>query len=263
MVILGLIMTAATARSLLFVQGPSTPKDLTALTTSSIELLGLSDFHVLHAKFEEFRQLEELLPSVLGVIDLTFSQVERNVLGSLCAESLVPHIVLGYAETKSTPGWSYYVTGRKSDLAAALDAVVSYFNWTKLNVATDENIHLGGISNVLEQNTDRTYEQQNFMLHSLEQVESKVGKGMRLSGNRVSVILTDPETTEKILISQYHMSIGGEGFANLLPLYSSLYSVDEQIPTMNTGNLVLAESGLEEVSTVTELYAQWLSSAVS
>ena len=86
---------------------------------------------------------------MLGVIDLTFSQVKRNVLGSMCDESQVPHIVLGYADTKSPLDWSYSVTGLEGDLAAAQDTVLGSFHWTKHDVAADESIHLRGIETSL------------------------------------------------------------------------------------------------------------------
>ena len=256
---LGLLLVLA-EKALLVIQGASTPSELTALTQHPTWLP--PDFSLLHCPVSNFAKLEELLPRVMGVIDATATSVEHGMLAGICEENHVPHIVLGYISNLDEYEWSYYVTGRKSDLADALHAVAGYFNWTKLNIATDENIHFGGIAALLEQQIERTYERQNFMLHSQEQVESAVGKGMRLSGNRVSVILTAPETTENILISQYRMSIGGEGFGNLISLYSSLYVMDVEVPTMYTGNLILAESEFETVSTVAGLYTQWLTSAV-
>lgn len=84
-----------------------------------------------------------------------------------------------------------------------------------------------------------------------------------MSGNRFNILLTDPDTTQTIVKVQYGKNIGGVGFANLMPLLSSLYALDAQVPSHLTGNLILAEYSLEAVETLSAFYTHWLTLACS
>jgi len=183
------------------------------------------------------------------------------MIAAICDLTRVLHVVLGYTSDLRQREWTYYVSGRKSDLASALQAVVAYFGWKKVNVATSATSQLSGVAALLEQQTNCTYKVYDFTLDSPTSIENTVGKGLRLSGNRVSVLLTDPETTQVIINAQYRKSIGDVGFGNVLSLFSSLFPLSPQVPTAFTGSVVLAESGLETVETVGELYTQWLAQA--
>lgn len=247
-------------QTFLLVRGSGTPLEVLRVTQDQVALNWLPPgFRAAHAAASDFTALQALLPDAIGVIDLTFSSVERAMLAALCDSSEIPHIVLGYVADIAPHQWTYYVNGRKADLAAALDAVVAHFGWVKINIAIDANEQLSGVAMLLEQQIYRVYEKQDFTLNSALNVDSTVGKGMRMSGNRVSVILTEPDTTQAVVAAQYHKNIGGAGFANLMPLFSSLYSINPLISTQITGNLVLAESELAGVETLNALYTHWLS----
>ena len=253
-VLLGLHLTAA-HRTFLLVQGSQTPSEVLSLIQDQVALAWLpAGFHISQVEISHFPALEVLIPDSIGVIDLTFSSVEQRMLAGLCDVSEIPHMVLGYVSDIHSSEWTYYVSGRESDLAAALDAVVSYFGWAKVNVAIQEHTPLIRVGKILEQQITPTYETQDFTLNSPLNVDNTVGKGMRMSGNRVSVLLTEPSTTQSIVTAQYYKNIGGVGFGNLMPVYSSLYALSYTVPSQVTGNLVLAESELAGVETLSELY---------
>ena len=260
---LAFLRAVACERSLLLVRGPSTPSEMLHLTQS----LGLSawlpsDLLLVHAEISDFTRLEALISDSIGVIDVTFSSVGKELLAGLCDLAHTPHIVLGYAMHVHPHHWTYYVSGRKTDLAVALDSLITYFGWNKLNVARDGNAHLMGISNILEEQVDRAYEVLDFTLNSTTNIEGVVGKEMRRSGNRVNVLLTDPMTTQVIVTAQYHRSIGDAGFGNVMPLFTSLYTGNTEVPSLYTGNLVPVESGLGDIETLVEFYTYWLSSSI-
>jgi len=260
LVLLGLELIPA-ERTFLLIRGPGTPSELLLLIQEQAARSWLPPgFHLSHVPISDFAGLQALIPESIAVLDATFSSVERAMLAGICDVSEVPHMVLGYVSDLDPHPWTYYMSGRKSDLAKALDAVVAYFGWAKINVAIDENAHFSGVATLLEQQLARSYEILDFTLNSALNIESGVGKGMRMSGNRVSVLLTEPDTAQAIVTAQFHKNIGSVGFGNLMPLLSSLYPLNAVIPSQMTGNLVLAESELAGVGTLSELYTHWLSS---
>lgn len=122
------VQFAASQQLLLLVHGLSTPPELMALIQVPGPYIWLpSNVRVISTATTNFARLEALALEADGVVDCTFSTVEKEMLAGICDLSQVPHIVIGYFSHLKTLEWTYYVNGRESDLADALEAVKEHF----------------------------------------------------------------------------------------------------------------------------------------
>ena len=202
----------------------------------------------------DLNQLTTMAETAVGVIDATFSHLETETIAGVCNFQEVPHLVLGYVYSTEPYRWTFYVNGFQKDVAAALDAVVTYFGWSRVNIVSDESLLLSPIASLLQSIPTHDYTSLDFPLHDSSSILRSVGKSMRMSGNRISVFLTSPVLSQAIISAQYVKSIGGAGFGNILPLLSSLFPADPSIPSLFTGNLIVAEEELTSVETEDQYY---------
>lgn len=90
------------------------------------------------------------------------------------------------------------------------------------------------------------------------------GNSAETKRKRMTVFTTLPSITREVLKAQYHMHIGGAGYANLMSAYSSLFAVGLEDTENNliTGHLVITER--EEASIASdEDWAKWLYAVIS
>lgn len=251
------LLAAAQAIRLLAVISDSTPRELLDLVSREQAKKWLSAGRIADLSVVRSTDLEGLATTVdqsAGVIDMTYSSLATQVLGEICEAASVPHMVLGYVADTRNYEWTYYLSGRQEDLASALDAVVRYFGWNKVNLVTDGSLDVIQTGAILAASPDSRYTTIGFSLTDPESVERTVGQQMRRSGNRVNVFLTSPELTRAIITAQYDKKIGGAGFANLLLHHSALALTDLSIPSIATGSLIVTEEEVVGLKSMQALY---------
>jgi hypothetical protein len=81
------------------------------------------------------------------------------------------------------------------------------------------------------------------MFAAAESAQIFVGRVLRPTGNRVTVLISSANTTKALLKGQSHMHIGGRGYANVLLMSSSFYTLTSSDSESNLaeGELLLAE----------------------
>lgn len=251
------LLAVAQALRLLAVTSDSTPREMLDLVSAEQAKKWLAAGRVDDLIVVRSTDLEAVTTNVdqsAGVIDMTYSYLSTQVLGEICEISNVPHLVLGYVADTHSHDWTYYLSGRQQDLGSAVDAVVKYFGWNKVNLVTDGSAEVVQTAAVLAASQDPAYAPIGFSLTDPESVERTVGQQMRRSGNRVNVFLTSSELTRTIIAAQYAKQIGGAGFGNVLIHHSALLLTDLSVPSIATGSLIVTEEEVVGLKTMHELY---------
>jgi len=197
--------------------------------------------------------------NLIAVIDATFAPSQTDLIQSYSEIFNVPHLVLGYTSREPKSGQTYYVNGSFRQLAEAIALVLKHFVWTRVSVAVDSSEVAFNVGRILRTQEEIAVDEVGFYTPAPEDVLNIVGRELRLTGNRVTVLLTRSVISQEIERSQGRQQVSGVGYANLLPLLSGLYETE---PTLQTGSLVLAERELEGANTQSEFYDGMLRNAL-
>ena len=194
------------------------------------------------------------------LLDATFEELSTVTLTALSQELRVPLLVLGPVAKAENSEWTYYFGGTFDRLATSLDTTLRCLGLRTVNLVGDSSTCSMHVVQALRSlNSTVLYEP--LLMSNIDSVESYVGKVLRPRGNRMTVFTTRPNLTKEVLKAQFHMHIGGAGYANLLPTYSSLYLLGSQDleDSLRNGNLIVAERDEVSLSTEEQAAAQLFS----
>lgn len=253
-----LLLFCSQAATLVFILDAQTPPQLVHLITTSLSaahhpawvITDISNFFCIAASQTD----------VVGVIDGTFSVLQTETIEVVSAELDVPVLVLGYTNDRPKTPLSFHMRGNFPQVALAVEAILNHFTWSKVNLVLDKTEPSFYIASSLHKSGNLTFDSLVVGLPERQYIDQLVGRTLRLKGNRVSVFACSPEVAKQVLSAQYRKHIGGVGFGNVLTMESALYGIEEM--TVATGNLILAEEGMEFISGLDEYYAEILSQAV-
>lgn len=234
----------------LTVVSPSTPSALRAILKSPL--------------YSALEVTSSLLSTPGIVLDASFEDHTTVWLSALCEEIQIPLIVLGPVQQIQSLDWTFYLGGSYEEMASALQTVLTCLGFKTVTVVGDVSSYSRSLEEALQQQeSDITLHYNIFA--SEDSAETYAGKVLRPLGNRMTVFITSSPTTKKLLKGQYHMHIGGSGYANLMLLPSALYTVDKDDIEENLveGELVIAEERDSLVTSATELYSNLYSQVQS
>ena len=226
----------------LTVVSPSTPSALLPLLKSPL--------------YSTVEVTSHLTPAPDIIVDVSFEGPTTVWLSSLCEEIQVPLLVLGPVLQAQSLVWTYYLGGTYAAMTSALQTVLTCLGLKDVTVVGDASSYSRALETALRQQESELRLHYNVFA-SEEPADTYVGKVLRPFGNRMTMFITSPRVTKKLLKAQYRMHIGGSGYANLMPLPSALYSVESSDREANLveGELLVAEEGDSLVASETEFYA--------
>jgi hypothetical protein len=132
--------------------------------------------------------------------------------------------------------------GTYEEEASALDEALSCLKLKKVTLLSDASAKSQTIQRVLAASS-RAVLYEHHMFAAAESAQIFVGRVLRPTGNRVTVLISSANTTKALLKGQSHMHIGGRGYANVLLMSSSFYTLTSSDSESNLaeGELLLAE----------------------
>ena len=214
-------------------------------------------FLTLHSSsLSSFLQNPYSFPNLIAIIDATFSFSQSDMIESMCEDLEVPVLMLSYGRNRPKSMWGYYVRGTYEGLVTGIEGVMRRFEWTKGSFVGDDKEETGYLYGELSRDETVSYTPLFVTLTSQQAIDTLIGRSLRLTGNRITIIATSPDLTKQILKAQYRKQIGGTGYANILLPEASLYDGEGEEGTLRTGNLVVMEKGMEGVGSLEEYYVK-------
>ena len=240
---LPLLLLAVHSATYFAVVSPSTPASLQALfdSPSQLTLSQVSDSVRLSS------------PDLL--IDASFEDMTTILLSALCEEIHTPLLVLGTVRRYYTSPWTFYLGETYEQLADALNSALNCLGFQTVTVVSDSSSYSQELLAAFD-TTDTNIHYDVSLFPPEQPAEVFVGKVLRPTGNRMTLFLTSPAATKALLKAQYGMHIGGKGYANLMPLLSSLYALDstDVQPNLVDGGLLVSEETDSFATTEAEMY---------
>lgn len=240
---LSLLILAVHSATYLAVVSPSTPASLQALLDSSSQftLSQVSD------------SLSLASPDFL--IDASYEDMTTILLSALCEEIHTPLLVLGTVRRYYTSPWTFYLGETYKQLAEALSSALSCLGFQTVTVVSDSSSYSQELLTAFH-STDTSIHYDISLFPPQQPAETFVGKVLRPTGNRMTLFLTSPAATKALLKAQYGMHIGGKGYANLMPLFSSLYPLDtsDVQPNLVDGGLIVSEETDASAASEADVY---------
>lgn len=227
------------------VVSPSTP----------LPLLSLLDAN---AKLTAQTLAETLLfnsPDLL--LDAAFEDLTTAWLSSYSEETQVPLLVLGPVAKPQRGNWTFHLGMTYEEMASAVDEALSCLDLQQVSLVSDASASSQALRAALGR-VPRTVLYEHHMFASEQSPRSFFGKLVRPTGNRMTVFITSALTTKVLLKEQFHMHIGGWGYANLLAPFSALYTLSSNDTERNLaeGELLLAQEDDMWITSDSDMYTQ-------
>jgi len=176
------------------------------------------------------------------LLDASFEDMTTAWLSAFSEEAQVPLLVLGPVAKMQGGNWTFYMGGTYAEVVSALDEALSCLQLKQVSLVSDVSAYSQTLQATFTA-TPSTVQYESHLFATEESPQTFVGKVLRPTGNRMTVFITSASTTKELLQGQFHMHVGGRGYANLMPLSSALYPVSANDSESNLveGGLVVAK----------------------
>jgi len=191
------------------------------------------------------------------LLDASFEEVTTAWLSAFCEETQVPLLVLGPVTKVQSGNWTFYLGGTHEEVASALDEALGCLGVKKVTLLSDSSVNSQTLQRTVSA-APRKVRYEHHLFATAESPQTFVGKILRPTGNRVTVFITSAAATKELLKGQYHMHIGGRGYANLILQSSALFSRtgNDNEANLAEGELLLAEEADSLAVFEQDLYAR-------